>query len=215
LPQAGPGASYPFASIAFWPADGKPNRQRHSYEFVDDVELPQILEVDAWQAVEDLEFDAAAFGGVPPWREVKEGATAEAGASRPATVSMVAGLLLLLAMVHSVGALGSFSLGLDQNGLGRAIIAGGLALAIGIGETVCAVQMTRGRAWARMVAAGMGALMLIWLTMAPWTPGVLTVVVFVAWLAVGALLAHPLTSRFFEAMAPREPPEVDGSLAAA
>jgi hypothetical protein len=118
----------------------------------------------------------------------------------------VAGLLMLLAMVHSVGALGSVSLGLSRNGLGPALAAGGLALVIGVGEVVCAVQMTRGRAWARVVAAGLAALMLLWLTMAPWAPGTLTVVVFGAWLAVGALLAHPKTSRFFDAMATPAPP---------
>jgi hypothetical protein len=193
--------------MAFWAARNKPNCQRHSYEFLDEVELPQIQEVDAWEAVEDLEFSAAACGGVPPWREVRDGVRADAGATRPVTVSVVAGLLLLLAMIHSAGALGSLSLGLDQNGVGRAMVAGGLALVIGIGETVCAVQMTRGRAWARVAAAALGALMLVWLTMAPWAPGVLTVVVFATWLAVGALLAHPKTSRFFDAMAGPAPPE--------
>jgi hypothetical protein len=79
------------------------------------------------------------------------------------------------------------------------VIAGSLALIVGVGEVVCAVQVSRGKAWARVVAASLGLLVLLWLTMAPWSPGTLTVVVFAAWLAVGALLAHPLTSRFLAA----------------
>jgi hypothetical protein len=109
----------------------------------------------------------------------------------------VAVLLLFLAMIHSVGALGSLSLGLGAGGVGHAVLAGALALMIGIGETVCAIQVTRGRAWARLAVVCMGGLMLVWLTMAPWTPGALTIAVFATWLAIGALLAHPLTSRFF------------------
>jgi hypothetical protein len=56
------------------------------------------------------------------------------------------------------------------------------------------------------VAAGLGGLMLLWLTMGPWSPGALTVVVFMAWLAVGALLAHPRTSYFLAAHAPAGQP---------
>jgi hypothetical protein len=51
-----------------------------------DVDLPPIEEVDAWEAVEDLEADAAAFGGVPPWPELREVDHSESGASRPVTV---------------------------------------------------------------------------------------------------------------------------------
>jgi hypothetical protein len=164
--------------------------------FPDEVELPPIEEVDAWAAVEDLEAGAAAWGGVPPWPEIRQAQSAEGGASRPLTVSLVAALLLFLAAIHSVGAIGSVSLGLARGGVGPALVAGLLALAIGVGEIVCAFQVSRGRSWARLVAAGLGALMLLWLTMGPWSPGALTVVVFAAWLMVGALLAHPLTSRF-------------------
>ncbi|MDR1393064.1 MAG: hypothetical protein LBJ62_03725 [Bifidobacteriaceae bacterium] len=205
------GENYIFASIAFWASERVV--QDHSRdqvsdpasaavaEFIEDVDLPVIEEVDAWEAIEDLEIGAAAYGGLPPWIEPR-GDGDQAGQSRPLTVSIVAALLLLLAMIHSVGALGSFSLGLGNQGVGRAVVVGVLALVIGIGETVCAVQVTRGRAWARLAAGSMVGLMLIWLTMAPWSPGLLTAMVFAAWLAIGALLVHPLTSRFFAATAP-------------
>jgi hypothetical protein len=114
----------------------------------------------------------------------------------------VAVLLLILSMIHSVGAVGSVSSGVARNGLGPALLAGLIALMVGVAETVCAIQVSRGKAWARIVAGGLGALVLLWLTMAPWSPGALTVVVFVAWLAVGALLTHPLTNRYFADAAP-------------
>jgi hypothetical protein len=155
--------------------------------------------VDAWEAVEDLEAEAAAVRGVPPWSALKENAASQAGISRPVTVSVVAALLLILAMVHGLGALGSLSLGLHGRGIGSAVIAGSLALIVGVGEVVCAVQVSRGKGWARVVVASLGMLVLLWLTMAPWSPGTMTVVVFAVWLAIGALLAHPLTSRFFAA----------------
>jgi hypothetical protein len=137
---------------------------------------------------------------VPPWPELRAVESDNSGASRPLTVSIVAALLLFLAMIHSVGALGSLSLGLDAGGAGRAVVGGVLALLIGAGETVCAIQVTRGRAWARLAVICLGALMLLWLTMSPWSPDALTIAVFVAWLIIGALLAHPLTSRFFAAV---------------
>jgi hypothetical protein len=194
------------AAIAVWPGDARPAGRRCPRWLEAEIDLPAIAEVDAWEAVEDLEADAAACGGVAPWPELRDPERVEAGASRPVTVSAVAVLLLVLAMIHSVGALGSFSLGTAAGGIGRAIAAGVLALLIGIGETVCAVQVTRGRAWARLAVVCLGALMLVWLTMAPWPPGLLTVVVFAAWLLIGALLAHPLTSRFFAALAQAPPP---------
>jgi hypothetical protein len=169
---------------------------------VDDMDLPPIQEVDAWQAVEDLEMGAAALDGSPSWVEAKEGSRTQSGATRPATVSVVAALLLIMSMIHAVGAVGSVSAGMARNGAGPALLAGLIALLVGVAETVCAIQVTRGKAWARIVAAGLGALVLLWLTMAPWSPGVLTVLVFTAWLAVGALLAHPVTSRFFADAAP-------------
>jgi hypothetical protein len=187
-----------FCPIEIWdddPAD--PSLGSLTIAAFEDVELPLIEEVDAWEAVEDLEAEAAAARGVPPWGAAKEGA--QAGISRPATVSGVAVLLLVLAMLHGLGALGSLSWGLRERGIGAAVVAGLLALTVGVAEVVCAVQMTRGRAWARVAAAGLGLLVLVWLTMAPWSPGALTVVVFAAWLAIGALLAHPLTSRFLSA----------------
>jgi hypothetical protein len=190
-----------FGVIAFWAAETGPHERLRDGVFVDDLDLPQIEEVDAWEAVADLEQGIMAWGAAPPWPQLREVSRAEAGASRPATVSTVAVLLLMLAMIHSVGALGSLSLGLGAPG-SRAVVAGVLALVIGIGETVCAVQVTRGRAWARLAAAGLGALMLLWLTMAPLSPGALTILVFATWLGVGALLVHPMTSRFFEATSP-------------
>ncbi|MDR2253557.1 MAG: hypothetical protein LBD97_06840 [Bifidobacteriaceae bacterium] len=145
---------------------------------------------------------AAEGGETPSFFELVGAGRTQLGSSRPLTVSLVAVLLVALGVIHAAGALGSLSLGLAQNGLGRAMVAGALALAIGVGETVCAVQVRRGRAWARFASACLAALMLLWLTMAPWSPGALTVVVFAAWLAVGALLVHPLTSRFFAAVQP-------------
>jgi hypothetical protein len=161
------------------------------------MELPRIVEVDAWEAVEDLEAGAAARGGVPAWSQLKDSSRTEAGVSRPATVSAVAAILLVLAMLHGIGALGTLSLGLEGNGVGSAIVVGILALVIGVGEIVCAVQVTQGKSWARATVIALGCLMLVWLTMAPWHPGLLTVAIFAAWVAVGALLAHPLTSRYF------------------
>jgi hypothetical protein len=75
------------------------------------------------------------------------------------------------------------------------------------------IRFTRGRSWARFAAAGLGLIVLLWQTMAPWSPGALTALVFAAWLAVGFLLAHPLTSRFFAAVAPDPRRSVVGQVA--
>jgi hypothetical protein len=181
------------------PADSRSDSATLTIDAFEEIDLPPIAEVDAWEAVEDLEAEAAAVRGVPPWSAIKDNSASQAGVSRPVTVSVVAVLLLVLAMVHGLGALGSLSVGLHGRGIGSAIVAGTLALIVGVGEVVCAVQVSRGKAWARIAAGSLGLLVLLWLTMAPWSPGRLTVVVFAAWLAVGALLAHPLSSRFFAA----------------
>ncbi|MDR2378309.1 MAG: hypothetical protein LBD70_02610 [Bifidobacteriaceae bacterium] len=175
-------------------------------EAFEEIELPPIAEVDAWQAVEDLEAEAAAASGLPPWSAARGAPAGQAGVARPATVSAIAALLLVLAMVHGLGALGSLSLGLNGRGIGSAVVVGLLALTVGVGEVVCAVQVTRGKAWSRVVVGALGLLVLFWLTMAPWSPGSLTVAVFAAWLIIGGLLAHPLTSRFFADTRPAPTP---------
>jgi hypothetical protein len=196
--------TYVGCAIEIWDQERRETGRDVSWtiDVFEEVELPPVQEVDAWEAVEELEAESAAAGGVPPWPSVKDTSGSQAGVSRPATVSAVAVLLAALAVVHALGGLGSLSLGLDGRGIGSAVIAGGLALIVGVAEVVCAVQVTRGRSWARIAAAALGLLVLLWLTMAPWSPGTLTVIVFAAWLAVGALLAHPLTSRFFDAVQP-------------
>jgi hypothetical protein len=168
---------------------------------VEELDLPLIEEVDAWDALERLDAEAAARGGAAPWTEVRQTRSDQAGASRPVTVTAVAALMLVLAMIHSLGALGTVSLGAAREGLGRAVLVGVLALLVGVAETVCAVLVVRGKGCARIVAVSLGLLVLVWLTMVPWSPGVLTVMVFAAWLAVGVLLAHPMSSRFFAAAA--------------
>jgi hypothetical protein len=188
------------AQTASLEALGAADEPTLTLEPFDEIELPLIEEVDAWLAVEELEVEAARAGGEPPW-SAKDAPGGESGISRPATVSAVAALLLGLAVVHGLGALGTLSWGLNQSGIGSAVIAGALALTVGIGEVVCAVQVTRGKSWARVGAAALGGLVLLWLTMAPWSPGTLTVAVFAVWLVIGALLAHPRTSRFLAATA--------------
>jgi hypothetical protein len=166
------------------------------------IDLPAIEEVDAQRAIAVLEAESAAAGGVAPWGAPIDEFDSQGGISRPATVSAVAVLLAVLAVVHALGALGSLTSGLAGSGIGQALTAGALALIVGIGEVICAVQVSRGRSWARIAAIALGLLVLVWLTMAPWSPGTLTVLVFGAWLAIGALLAHPLSNRFFAALDP-------------
>jgi hypothetical protein len=154
------------------------------------LDEPILREVDAWEAVEELDRRGWTDAGL----EVP--AALDPARRRPAIVGLACWLLLSMAVLQGVAAVSLVSaLGGANTGSTLVILAAGF-FATAVGCVICSTQLARGRHWARAGGGVLAALAVAAVTLQPWQGHGLAVLSTAAWLVAGLCLVHPKTTRF-------------------